>query len=85
MLMLTVVCCSDLGQQASDHLDDVRDGHLADLILGAHVGRVSPLPPRQGSRLREGAGLVGRERLDVRQALYFYASRRGRGRVERRA
>ena len=47
MIVLPVIGRGDLGQQASYHLNDVGDRHLADLVLGPNVGRIAALPPRQ--------------------------------------
>lgn len=68
MIVLAVVCGCNFGQQACHHLNDVRDGHLADLILGPNVRRVPTLPAREGAHLREGASIVNGEALDVGQA-----------------
>lgn len=45
VVVLAVVGGGDFGQQACDHLDDVCDGHLADLVLRPDVGGVSSLAP----------------------------------------
>ena len=37
MFMLAIIGCSDLGQEAGDHFDDIHDGHSANLILLAHL------------------------------------------------
>jgi hypothetical protein len=33
MLVLPIICSCDLSQEASDHLDDVFNGHAANLVL----------------------------------------------------
>jgi len=75
MVVLSIVCGSNLCQQASDHFDDVGNGHFADLVLGPNVCGVSPLPPRERPGLGEGACIIDGEALDVRQALNFDPSR----------
>ena len=81
--MLAIVGRRDLGQQAGHHLDDIRDGHFTNLVLRADICRVSSLPPRQRPGLREWAGIVDCEALDMRQALNLDASGRGCRRTQR--
>jgi hypothetical protein len=45
VVVLPIICCSDLGQQTCHHFDNVRDGHFADFILRASIGRVPTLSP----------------------------------------
>ena len=44
MVVLAVVGGGDLGQEASNHLDDIRDGHFTDFILWADICRIASLP-----------------------------------------
>lgn len=37
MLMLLIIGCGYLGQQASNHFDDICDWHRADLVLAADI------------------------------------------------
>jgi hypothetical protein len=45
MVMLPVVRCGNLSQQTCHHLNDVRDRHVTNFILGANVGGIPSLPP----------------------------------------
>lgn len=65
MVVLPVICGGDLCEQAGDHLDDVGDGHLADLVLRAYVGRVASLAAGQRPGLGEWTRIVDGEALDV--------------------
>lgn len=65
MVVLAIVCGGDLCQQAGDHFDDVGHGHLADLVLRAHVCRIASLPAGERPRLGEGTRIVDGKALDV--------------------
>lgn len=68
MFVMQIVRGSDLSEESSDHLDDLRDRHGADLVLS--------LRPRLGSSRssRPHEVFIG-ETLDVRQALDSNATR----------
>lgn len=70
MFVLLIVGRRDFREQASHHLNDVLDLHVADLVLRALVSRGAA-----GSAavpdLREGAHVLAREALDVLQVPHF--------------
>lgn len=75
MIVLTIVGGGDLGQQAGNHLDDIRDGHGTDLILLPYLLFASQREPRAVSRA--GEDLFASKTLDVTEVANLDATGRG--------
>lgn len=71
MVMVHIVGGGDLGEETSDHLDDIRDRHGADLVLAF----LQPLPGHL-VLMCLGQKLFAREALDMRKIADFDAARR---------